>query len=112
VVNRSKQKGTQAETAVVNALLEKGFAAKRNPPMGAADRGDIDMSPLAVVVEVKNQKRTLLSEWLKEAEAEKKNAGADIGVVWHKKIGTTDPMKWYVTMTGEDFCKLLEPLKL
>lgn len=107
-MNRSKQKGTAAETAVVRALTERGFKAKRNPPMGALDRGDIDMSPLPVVVEVKNVKRTSLSEWLAEAQKEKENAGAEIGAVWHKKIGTTDPMKWYVTMTGEDFCKLLK----
>lgn len=80
--------------------------------MGTLDRGDIDMSPLPVVVEVKNCRTMKLSEWLKEAEKEKTNASAKVGVVWHKKTGTADPASWYITMSGNDFMTLLESANL
>jgi Holliday junction resolvase len=108
-VSKSKQKGTAAETAVVKYLEEQSFPAVRNPPQGAKDKGDIKLLnfPL-LVVEVKNCVRMELSEWLKEVKAEKENAKAEVGVAWHKKRGTTNPGEWYVTMSGEDFAKLLD----
>lgn len=107
-MSKSKQKGTTAETAVVNYLNEYGFDAVRQPLSGSSDKGDIYLPGIPVVIEVKNCARMELSQWVKEAKVEADNAKARIGVVWHKKKGTTDPGAWYVTMTGADFLDYLE----
>lgn len=113
-MSKSKAKGTAAETAIVKYLEEQYFPAIRNPPSGNKDKGDIKLLNFPyLVIEVKNCARMELSEWLKEVEIEKENARPDsladmIGVVWHKKRGTTDPGQFYVTMSGEDFLQLLK----
>lgn len=107
-MSAAKQKGTTAESAVVSFLNSKYWPhAERRTLNGQHDRGDI-AGVLGVVIEVKNHREMDLSGWLKEAEREKANDHADHGVVWHKKRGTTDPGKWYVTMTGESFAELLK----
>ena len=107
-MNKNKQKGTGAETAITRYLNEKGIRARRNPPHGSLDKGDIELLDYPVIIESKNCKRMELSVWLDEASRERDNANASIGIVWHKRIRTTDPGKWYVTMSGEDLVKLLE----
>jgi hypothetical protein len=110
-MSKSKAKGTAAETAIVKYLNDNDLLAVRNPPQGAKDKGDINLLGLPVAIEVKNCVRLELSEWLKEAKEEKTNAGASVGVVWHKKKGTTNPGDWYVTMSGEDFIRLLHSVQ-
>jgi len=106
-VNRSKAKGTSAETAVVNYLRAMGFTqAERRTLAGVHDRGDIAGIP-GTVIEVKNCARQELSGWVAEAERERDNDRASLGVVWHKLRGKTDPAKWFVTMSGEQFIALL-----
>jgi len=87
-MSKSKQKGTAAETSVVNWLLSKGRKqVERRSLNGSNDRGDIAGIP-TVVIEVKNCVKVELSAWLKELEAEMINDKADTGVVIHKKKGT------------------------
>lgn len=74
---------------------------------GAKDRGDLTGIDPGVVIEIKNCKTTDLGGWMREVDAEVVNAGADIGVVWHKKRGTSNPAQWYVSTTGADFVQLL-----
>lgn len=74
---------------------------------GQHDRGDIAGIP-GVVIEVKAEKSLKLAEWIKEAEAERENDDANVGVVWHKRVGKADPGQWYVTMTGDQFASLLK----
>jgi hypothetical protein len=106
-VSRSKAKGTAAETAVVRFLREAGFLqAERRTLSGVQDRGDIAGVP-GVVIEVKNCTRDQLPAWVAEAECERDNDHATLGVVWHKRRGTTDPGSWFVTMSGEQFAALL-----
>lgn len=73
------------------------------PKNGRKDRGDIGgvRTPLGdrVVIECKDHNRLELSTWLNEAEVERGNDEAAIGVVVHKKRGTADPSQQYVTMT-------------
>lgn len=105
-MNRSKRKGTSAETAVVEYMRKCGWEnVERRALQGKADKGDIAGTP--VVIEVKNCAEMQLSQWLKEAAVEADNAGLDVGVVWHKKRGTTNPGEWYVTMSGNSFIELL-----
>lgn len=106
-MSRSKAKGTAAETAVVRFLRAAGFAqAERRTLSGAQDRGDIAGVP-GVVIEVKNCARDQLPAWVAEAELERDNDRASLGVVWHKRRGTTDPGRWFVTMSGDQFAALL-----
>jgi hypothetical protein len=107
-VSKSKQKGTSAETAVVNWLNGKGRKhVERRALSGLLDRGDIAGIP-GVVIEVKNHQRMELSAWLKELEVEMHNDKADTGIVLHKKKGTTDVGMWYATMPVHGWYKLLE----
>lgn len=110
-MSKQKQKGTAAETAVVNYLTERGINAVRNPPQGAKDKGDINLIGIPVIVEVKNHARMDLATWIREAAEEKMNDGAIAGIVWHKKRGQGSPGRWYVSMTGEDFLHLLDMIK-
>lgn len=108
-MNRNKQKGTAAETAVTQYLKDVWDRpyVERRTLSGQNDRGDIAGIP-GVVIEVKNEKEFKLSQWLKEAQVERSNDNADVGAVWHKKRGTTNPGEWYVTMDGETFAYLLK----
>lgn len=106
-MSRSKAKGTAAETAVVRFLREAGFTqAERRTLNGVQDRGDIAGIP-GVVIEVKNCARQELPAWIGEAERERDNDRASLGVVWHKRRGTTDPGRWFVSMSGGQFAALL-----
>ena len=106
-MNRSKAKGTSAETAVVRFLRTIGFVqAERRTLNGILDRGDITGIP-GVVIEVKNCARQELAAWVAEAERERDNDRASLGVVWHKRRGKTDPADWFVTMSGSQFASLL-----
>jgi hypothetical protein len=106
-VSKAKQKGTAAETAVVNYLKDKGRKhIERRSLNGSNDRGDIAGVP-GVVIEVKNHARMELSQWLSELEVEMRNDKADTGVVIHKKKGTTDVGQWYATMPVDVWHKLL-----
>ncbi len=107
-MSKAKQKGTAAETAVVNWLVSKGRNhVERRSLNGSNDRGDIAGLP-GVVIEVKNHKEIKLSQWIKELEAEMHNDKADTGVIIHKKTGTTDVGMWYATLPVSVWFKLLE----
>ncbi|MTE24861.1 hypothetical protein [Microbacterium sp. ZXX196] len=83
----------------------------RRVKTGAKDRGDIAGVRLhghRVVIECKSTATLALPAWLREAEVERGNDDALIGVVMHKKRGTADPAEQYVTMTAETFAVLIE----
>lgn len=110
MVNRSKNKGTTAETAIVAYLRDNGFPqAERRALSGTQDKGDV-AGVVENVIEVKNCSRDALPQWIDEVEAEKLNAHARYGVCWHKRRGTTDPGKWFVTMTGQQWVHVLHAL--
>lgn len=105
--SRSKAKGSAAERSLVDYLRRQGWPhAERRLAGATQDRGDIAGLP-GVVIEVKNCARTELGAWVDEAEAERANDNADLAVVWHKRRGTTDPGRWYVTVTGATMARLL-----
>lgn len=110
-MNRSKIIGTQAESAVRDYLKSVGFYnAERLALSGSKDRGDITGVDPRLVIEVKRAKQLEIGPWLKEAEVERINAGADIGVVWAKRRGFTDPAQWIVAMEGQAFVYLLKEM--
>lgn len=106
-MSAQRDKGTRFESAIAHFLQEKGFTyAERRALSGVKDRGDITGIP-GVVVEAKSVARLDLSGWLDEAEEERDNARADIGVVWIKRRGHSSPGRAYVLMTGDDLVWLL-----
>lgn len=107
-MSKAKQKGTAAETAVVQWLKTQGWIhAERRALQGNLDKGDINMgSP--VVIEVKDCKAITLSEWLKELKVEMANAEVITGAVIAKKRGTMDVGEWYAVMPAYVFADLLK----
>jgi len=110
----AKKAGSSAERRVADWLAVRldDDRIDRRVKTGAKDCGDVGgvrtVAGGRVVVEVKDVARMDLSGWVREAEVERGNDDALLGVVVHKKRGTTDPAEWYVTMTCEAFAVLLE----
>lgn len=105
-MSAAKAKGTAAEVAVVTFLRPTFPMVERRALTGANDRGDI-AGIRKVVIEVKNHAKPSFPAFVDEAEIEKANDGADVGVAWVKRRGTTDPARWIVAMTGQQFAELL-----
>lgn len=109
----AKKAGSDFERKQADWLAERlnGDRVDRRVKTGAKDRGDIAGVRIPggrVVIECKNTATLALPAWLREAETERGNDDAVIGVVMHKKRGTTDPAEQYVTMTAEMFSRLIE----
>ncbi len=107
-MSQSKDKGTAWESEVARVLREAGWTqAERRSLNGSRDLGDITGVDPGIVIECKNEKRQDLALWVNEAGAERDNAGAKVGVVWHHRKGKSSPLEGYVTMSGADFLTLL-----
>lgn len=103
MVNRPKNIGTAAETAVVRAARRLGFPnADRLTLTGAHDRGDVGLCP-GVIVEVKggdaarDASDALIESWLRETQREIDNARAAHGflVVQRRGVGATNAHRWW-----------------
>lgn len=92
----SAVKGAKFEVSVVGYLRRFWPAACRTLAGAREDRGDIANVPL--VLELKNEKRTDLSGWWREAQLEAEHAGMVRAAVVHKRRGVTDPAEQWVTM--------------
>jgi Holliday junction resolvase len=105
----AKNAGTAWETATVSFLQRNGFPnAARVARSGARDKGDVTLgNAYSVVIEAKNVAQRDLAGWVAEAEVEAVNAGAEVGVVWAKRAGKSDPGESYVILKGSAFVKLL-----
>ena len=104
--NKSKEKGTAAETAVVRVLRTHGFPhAERRTLKGIYDQGDIT-GCIGLCFEVKggdaakNASDNQITAWLAETETERVNAGADIGilVVQRRGIGPGNADRWWAIL--------------
>jgi hypothetical protein len=110
----ARKAGSSFERAQADWLAERldDDRIDRRVKHGTKDRGDIGGVRMIrggrVVIECKNTATMSLPAWLREAEIERGNDDAHIGVVMHKKRGTTDPAEQYVTMTAETFARLIE----
>jgi len=106
VSNPSKRKGTAAEVALLTWLRDHGHDARRNPPAGTKDVGDITVvksvyvgsvgGSYEVVVEAKNHANlaAAINQGITELDAEMDNAGASHGVLVVKRRGKGDPGEW------------------
>lgn len=103
MVNKGKKIGTAAETLVVRYMQSRGWpVAKRNPPAGRQDIGDIDPRQPKLVIEVKADKGLRFPDFLRETEAERVNAGASVGVCVIKPpgVGKTRMNLWWMLMSS------------
>lgn len=106
-MSRERAKGTAWETVIVNALVEAGWLhAERRALHGVLDKGDVTGIP-GIVIEAKSVKKIELAAFVNEANAERDNAGAAIGVAWIKRRGKTSALDGYVAMDGHTFIQLL-----
>ncbi|MCU1408501.1 MAG: transporter ATP-binding protein [Microbacteriaceae bacterium] len=110
----AKAAGTRFESLVAEFLAFRlaDDRVERRAKSGAKDRGDIGgvrtIRGGRVVIECKDTARDNLPGWIREAEVERGNDDAVIGVVAHKKHGSGNPADQYVSMTLETFARLLE----
>ena len=105
-MSKSKAKGTAFERLIADYLAQYWEHADRAPLTGNKDRGDISGTP-GIVWELKNAKTIRLSEWLEEAETERLNADADLGILVVKRRGHGRPSDQYAIITLADMIHLL-----
>lgn len=109
----ARDAGTRFETLIARHLANTlgDDRIERRTKTGSKDRGDIGgiRTPHGgrVVVECKNVSRLALAQWVDEADTERGNDDALVGLVIHKRHGVGDPGVQYVTMTVDDLVALL-----
>lgn len=108
----AKQAGSKFESDVVAYLAEHvDDRIERRARNGAKDRGDVSGLRVLgerVVLEAKNYGgRIMAAEWTKEAETERGNDDALVGVVAAKRKGTQAAGDQWVLMTMRDFVALV-----
>ncbi|ABE67690.1 hypothetical protein Wildcat_85 [Mycobacterium phage Wildcat] len=122
----ARQAGSAFETQTCKTFSDAfpELEIHRSPRWGAKDKGDLTgvktsrVTPVTITltllpvqarlaVECKNVHDLSLPSALKEARIEAENAGAEVGIVVHKRFGTTDPLKQIVSMEMGDFLRLL-----
>lgn len=110
MVNKPRNKGTSAETAVVTYLRDHGWPyAERRSLHGATDRGDITGCP-GLCFEVKYANFGIrMASWVEETVVETHNAGADYGILVVKPqgLGMTRVSRWYAIMSASSFNQLV-----
>ena len=110
-MSRAKSKGTAFESLIVDELQHQlGDAICRRTTTGAKDRGDIHglyIRGMRVVAECKNHATMKLAEWVDEAETERGNDDAHIGLVIHKRRGKGKALDQYVTMSVRDLLTII-----
>jgi hypothetical protein len=117
MVNRPKNIGTTAETAVVRYLRANGFPqAERRALAGALDLGDIVGVPGAVI-EVKGGKAaevasdSQVTAWMAETELERRNARAEVGLLVRKRkaVGASNAGQWHAHLDTHTVAALTDP---
>jgi hypothetical protein len=110
----AKKAGSSFERLIADYLAEslEDDRIDRRVKTGTKDRGDIagvrTIRGGRVVIECKNVSRDNLPQWIREAEVERGNDDAAIGVVAHKRHGVGTAGGQYVSMTLDTFISLLQ----
>lgn len=108
-MSASKQKGTKFETECVRYMQERGMeTVGRQILTGNRDIGDIAGIP-GWVIECKNTNSANWAAWMDETEVERRNAGADFGLlVVRRRMKSIElayavlPLHKAVTLIGDD----------
>ncbi len=110
-----RQKGSTFERLLADYLKANGFPfADRRVKSGAKDRGDlggVHAHGQPVVVEAKNTTKINLGVWASEAEVERVNDDALVGVIAHKRHGKGRAEDQWISMTLKDFTALLTGIR-
>ncbi|RAV33205.1 putative PDDEXK endonuclease [Corynebacterium heidelbergense] len=113
---RNRQSAKKAGTTFERQVADYLKSTLDNPHIdrrvktGNKDRGDISgvyAHGKPIAIECKNTTRPELSQWIKEAHLEAGNADAYIGLIVHKRRGTQNAARQWVTMTLEDLTALI-----
>lgn len=113
MVNKPKQTGTKAETAVLKQIRPYFPGADRRTQKGANDEGDIGYCG-DFIFEVKGGAQTKqigdgkLAKWMEEAEREAKHAGVTYGILVTQRAGFGLPnaRRWWTYVRLEDFAEI------
>lgn len=106
-MSRSHDKGYALERLIELDVELWGFIAHRPRAGAAKDVGDVRGIP-RVVIECKNWVATNLPLWWRETQEEQHNAGADFGILIHKRKGKGHADDQWVTMDWRQCKRLLE----
>lgn len=108
----AKAAGSRFERSIADHLAQQiDDRIDRKVKTGAADRGDIGglrHMGQRIVIECKDYGgRFQIGPWLNEAEIERGNDDAGVGLVVAKRRGTTNPGDQVVLMTVTDLISLI-----
>lgn len=108
----AKAAGSRFERQIADHLKEatRNDAIDRAVKRGSSDIGDIanvKINGHRIALEAKDCAKLDLPAWTREAKVEAKNYGALVGLVVHKRRGTTDPAKQWVSMTVSELVSLI-----
>lgn len=108
----AKAAGASFETLIAKYLAQQiDDRIERRRLAGARDRGDLSgwrAFGHRVVAELKNYGgRVHVGTWLEEADTERRNDDAMVGLVIAKRKGTTAPGRQIVMMTVDDMIALI-----
>ena len=108
----AKKAGAQFEQLVADYLQDRldDDRIERRVMGGVHDRGDISNVRFLghrVVIEAKNVQSMSLGAWVDEAEVERGNDDALLGVVVHKRRGKGAAAEQFVTMSLASFTVML-----
>lgn len=109
----AKQAGARFERVIADCLAEHiDDRIDRRVKTGAADKGDIGGVRTEfgqrVVVEIKDYGgQVKVGPWLDEAETERINDNAQVGLVVAKRRGISDPLQQTVIMSVADLVALM-----
>ncbi|MGN9802044.1 hypothetical protein [Micromonospora sp. L32] len=113
-MNKPRQIGTKAESAVVKVLIPNGFPhAERRALRGEHDAGDLTGTPgICWSVKGGDMARTAsdldIQRWLGELATQIGHAKADVGVlvVQRKAVGEANAHRWWAIMPALQFTAL------
>jgi Holliday junction resolvase-like predicted endonuclease len=103
----SRRKGNRAEVEVAGALRRAGWQAVTSRAANGTQGGADILTDFPMVVEVKNVARTDLPGWWRQAQEQ---AGDDLPVVIHKRVGHAKAEDWWVCMDVATLLTLVERL--
>ena len=95
-----RQKGYRWELA--NRKFWKRWLNKRTVPGTELPDIELSVAGLSILVECKDQAKLDFSGWLRQADAERRAAGADLAVVCAKRRGKAMVGSAYIVMTADD----------
>lgn len=108
----AKKAGTAFENLVATGLRDAlgDSTIQRAPRWGSLDKGDVvnvRIDGHHIVIQAKDVARLDLPAWTDAAKVQCANANALAGLVVHKRRGTTDPMRQWVTCTVAELVALI-----